>query len=173
MTLPRELSVKNGRLYQNPVRELETMRRNEVRYRDITFTDILQLSGISGRKIDMELDLRPVDENQVYQKFAVRFAQDASHRTAVSFRPHESILKIDRKFSGSRRAVIHQRRSLVRHQNGRIRLRLILDRYSAELFVNDGEQVLSVSIQTDQRAEGISFFCDGLVSMDIVKYDLG
>ncbi|NBH74069.1 glycoside hydrolase family 32 protein [Clostridiaceae bacterium] len=172
MSLPRELSVKDGRLFQKPVRELETLRKNEVRYMDLTFTDILQLSGVSGRTIDMELSIRPVDDNPVYQKFAVRFAQDATHRTAVSFRPHESLLKIDRKFSGSRRAFIHQRRSLVRHCGGRIRLRLILDRFSAELFVNDGEQVLSVSIQTPLKADGISFFCDGLVNMDIVKYDL-
>ncbi len=172
MSLPRELSVKDGRLFQKPIRELETLHRNEVRYRNLTFTDLLQLSGISGRKIDMELSIRPGDENQVYQKFAVRFAQDATHHTAVSFRPQESLLKIDRKFSGSRRALIHQRRSLVRHHNGSIRLRLILDRFSAELFVNDGEQVLSVSIQTPQEAEGISFFCIGLVNMDVVKYDL-
>ncbi len=172
MSLPRELSVKDGRLYQKPVRELEAMRRNEVRYMGVTFTDTLRLSGIQGRRIDMELDIRPVDDRNVYQKFALRFAQDADYHTAVSFRPQESILKIDRKFSGSRRAIIHQRRSLVRHQNGRLRLRLILDRFSAELFVNDGEQVLSATIYTDQAAEGISFFSNGLVDMDVVKYDL-
>jgi len=172
MSLPRELSIKNGRLYQKPIRELEALRRNEVHYNDITFTDTLRLSGISGRRIDMELDIRPVDDSNVYQKFAVRFAQDTNYHTAVSFRPHESILKLDRKFSGSRRAVIHQRRSLVKHQNGRLRLRLILDRFSAELFVNDGEQVLSTTIYTDQAAQGISFFCNGLVNMDVVKYDL-
>ncbi|MDE5598183.1 MAG: glycoside hydrolase family 32 protein [Lachnospiraceae bacterium] len=172
MSLPRELSIKNGRLYQKPVRELEAMRRNEVRYMDITFTDTLQLSGIKGRKIDMELDIRPVDDSNVYQKFAMRFAQDADYYTAVSFHPNDSILKIDRKFSGSRRAVIHQRRSLVKHQNGRIRLRLILDRFSAEIFVNDGEQVLSATIYTEQSAEGILFFANGLVNMDVVKYDL-
>lgn len=172
MSLPRELSIKNGRLYQKPIRELEEMRRNEVRYTDITFTDTLKLCGIKGRRVDMELDIRPIDDSNVYQKFAVRFAQDANYHTAVSFRPHESILKIDRKFSGSRRAIIHQRRSLVKHQNGRLRLRLILDRFSAEMFVNDGEQVLSATIYTDQAAEGISFFCNGLVNMDVVKYDL-
>lgn len=172
MSLPRELFLKNGRLYQRPIRELDAMRGNEVRYTDITFTDILRLNGIKGRRVDMELKLRPVDDDNVYHKFAVRFAQDENCHTAVSFRPHESILKIDRKFSGSRRAFIHQRRSLVRHQNGRIRLRLILDRFSAEIFVNDGEQVLSATTYTDQAADGISFFADGLVNMDVVKYDL-
>lgn len=172
MSLPRELSIKNGRLYQKPVRELEAMRRNEVSHMDITFTDILRLDDIKGRRIDMELELRPVEDGNVYHKFAVRFAQDENYHTAVSFRPHESILKIDRKFSGSRRAFIHQRRSLVSHQNGRIRLRLVLDRFSVEIFVNDGEQVLSATINTDQKADGISFFADGLVNMNVVKYDL-
>ena len=172
MSLPRELSVKNGCLYQNPIRELEAMRTNEVRYMDATFTDTLRLNCIKGRRIDMELEIRPVDDSNVYQKFAVRFAQNADYYTSVSFHPRDSILKIDRKFSGSRRAVIHQRRSLVRHQNGKLRLRLILDRFSAELFVNDGEQVLSATIYTDQVAEGILFFADGLVNMDVVKYDL-
>ncbi len=30
MSLPRELSVKNGRLYQVPIRELDAMRTNKV-----------------------------------------------------------------------------------------------------------------------------------------------
>ncbi len=79
---------------------------------------------------------------------------------------------MDRKFSGSRRAIIHQRRCLVRDRGGEIKLRIILDRYSAEIFVNDGEQVLSATIYTDLQADGISFFADGIVSMDVVKYEI-
>lgn len=82
------------------------------------------------------------------------------------------ILKVDRKFSGSRRAAIHQRRSQVRSENGKIKLRMILDRFSAEIFVNDGEQVMTITMYTDQTANGISFFADGSVKMDVVKYDL-
>ena len=53
-----------------------------------------------------------------------------------------------------------------------LRLRIILDRFSAEIFVNDGEQVMSAAISTDIAAKGISFFSDGQVLMDITKYDL-
>ena len=79
---------------------------------------------------------------------------------------------MDRKFSGSRRAAIHQRRCKVRDENGKIRLRLILDRFSAEVFVNDGEQVMTITMYTEQAADGISFFADGSVKMNVVKYDL-
>lgn len=120
----------------------------------------------------MEIELFPGDVQEIYRKFAVRFAQNDTYQTSVSFRPHESILKIDRKFSGSRRAIIHQRRSKVNTVNGKLKLRLILDRFSAEVFVNDGEQALSATIYTEQEAEGISFFADGQVRMNVVKYDL-
>ena len=87
-----------------------------------------------------------------FQKFAVWFAQNEKYRTSVSFRPYESALKIDRKCSGSRRAFIYQRRSLVN--------------------TNDGEQVLTATVMTDVAANGISFGADGQVEMDITKYDL-
>ena len=51
-------------------------------------------------------------------------------------------------------------------------MRVILDRFSVEVFVNDGEQVMTATMYTDQSADGISFFADGVVTMDVVKYDL-
>ncbi len=172
MSLPRELSIRNGRLYQNPVRELEAMRCNKVVHEKVSFTGTISLAGVKGRCVDMELTLRRGEAQALYQKFAVRFAQNGKYQTAVSFRPRESVLKVDRKFSGSRRAIIHQRRSLVNSVDGSLKLRIILDRFSAEVFVNDGEHVLTATMYTDQAAEGISFFADGTVEMDVVKYDL-
>jgi len=172
MSLPRELSVKNGRLYQKPIRELENMRCEKVVYHDVSFTGTIRLDGVEGRKVDLELKLRPAGDGEIYQKFVVRFAQDERYYTSFSFRPRESILKIDRKFSGSRRAIIHQRRCLVNSGGGELKLRLILDRFSVEAFINDGEQVMSATIYTEQSADGISFFADGEVCMDVVKYSL-
>lgn len=172
MSLPRELAIKNGRLYQTPVRELNEMRRNKVVHSDVAFSGTISLDGVKGRRVDMELTLRPGDERNLYQKFVVRFAQNEEYQTSLSFRPRESILKVDRKFSGSRRAIIHQRRSLVNSNGGNLKLRIILDRFSVEVFVNDGEHVLTAIMYTDQEADGISFFADGDVVMDVVKYDL-
>lgn len=172
MSLPRELSIVNGRLIQKPIRELEGLRGEEVRHENVTFSGLTRLDGIRGRKIDMELSIRPLDEENMYRKFAVRFAQNDTYHTAVSFRPLESIVKIDRKFSGSRRAIIHQRRSRVGSRNGEIKLRIILDMFSVEVFVNDGEHVLSATMYTEKEADGISFLVDGVATMDVVKYDL-
>ena len=172
MSLPRELSVKNGRLYQKPIRELEALRSNKVEYQDVTVSGNISLDGVKGRRVDMELEIRPGDAENVYRKFAVRFAQNDQFYTVLSFHPGDSVMKIDRKFSGSRRALIHQRRALVNSENGKLKLRIILDRFSVEVFVNDGEQVITATLYTDQAADGIAFLADGSVNMDVVKYDL-
>jgi beta-fructofuranosidase len=81
-------------------------------------------------------------------------------------------MKIDRKFSGSRRAIIHQRRAIVPSADGGVRIRLILDRYSAEAFINGGAQTITANLYTDMSAQQITFSAQGAVSMNIVKYDL-
>ena len=169
MSLPRELHVKNGVLYQTPLRELEALRRDKVVHeRVVVENDEVELPGVSGRMLDLEIELEAGDFN----RFAVWFAKNEQYHTGVSFRPHESVFKIDRKFSGSRRAIIHQRRAKVRHENGRLKLRLILDRFSCEVFVNDGEKVLTATLFTDLSADGIAFFADGKAAFRVTKYDL-
>ena len=47
-----------------------------------------------------------------------------------------------------------------------------MDRFSVEVFVNDGEQVMTATMYTEQEADGISFFADGEAEIDVEKYDL-
>jgi beta-fructofuranosidase len=172
MTLPREITIENGRLYQRPVRELLEHRSNKVEYKNVLVDGKLTLEGIEGRTVDLEITIRPKDKEKSFQKFAMWFAQNEQFHTALSFKPYESILKIDRKFSGSRRAFVHQRRAQVKTSDGELKLRVILDRNSAEVFINDGQQTMTTTIMTDLAAQGISFVTDGQVEMDITKYDL-
>ena len=172
MSLPRELHVKNGRLYQSPLRELEALRGAPVEYQNVEIENgEIGLPGIHGRMVDMEIEIEP-GEGELYNRFAVRFAKDGERHTGFSFRPRESVVKVDRKFSGSRRAIIHQRRAKVDHEHGRLKLRLILDRFSVEAFIGDGEKVMSATVGTVTSAEGISFFCDGKARFNVKAYEL-
>ena len=51
-------------------------------------------------------------------------------------------------------------------------MRVILDRFSVEVFLNGGEQVMSAVIMTEQDAREIAFHAIGDVEIDVVKYDL-
>jgi beta-fructofuranosidase len=152
MTLPREISIKDGRLIQQPIRELLAKRSNQVEYKNVIVNDVLVLDGISGRTVDLEITLRPKELDNIFHKFEIKFAQNDKYWTSLSFRPKESILKIDRKFSGSRRAYIHQRRCLVSSMNNELKLRLNIQ-IRVEVFINDGKQVMTATILTDTAAD--------------------
>ena len=171
MTIPRELSIRNGRLYQLPIREIENFRSGEVDYPNVLVNGRMVLDGIHGRQVDLELEIRPADVKG-YREFTIRLAENEKYHTKVIYRPLENILQIDRKFSGSRRAIIHQRRARVYTAGQALKLRMILDRFSVEVFVNDGEQVMTATYYTDLCADGISFASDGEVLMSITKWDL-
>ena len=171
MSMPREIYLKNGRLFQKPIRELSLYRNRRVEYRDVLLDGKKTLEGIEGRVAELDISIRPADDTP-YRKFLMYFAENDKYHSILSFRPYESLLKIDRKFSGSRRAYIHQRRCQVADRKGEIRLHVFLDRFSMEVFINDGEQVMTATILTDSDARGISFESDGRLIMDIEKYSL-
>ena len=172
MSLPRELFLKDGRLYQRPVRELAQYRSGKTAYQDVLLNGEKTLEGIEGRVAELDIRVRPADPGNPYRNFIMYFARNEKYYSILSYRPHESWLQIDRKFSGSRRAYIHQRRCLVPDRHGEIRLHVILDRFSVEVFINDGEQVMTATILTGSEARGISFETDGKAVMDITKYTL-
>ena len=175
MTLPRELSFKDGRLYQRPIREMEIYYTNSVAYKKVPVSDEISLYAVEGRTIDLDITVRPAPGEHLYRKFSVWFAMDPVTRnhTAVRFTPADGTVKIDRKYAGSRKALVHQRRCLVpESMDGNIRMRIILDRYSCEVFINDGRYVMSAVIFTDLSAEKICFRTEGKAIIDVTKKEI-
>ena len=67
---------------------------------------------------------------------------------------------------------MHERKCKVADKNGEIKLRMLLDRFSVEIFVNDGEQALSTTIYTPQTDNNIVFDVIGTANVEVEKYDL-
>ena len=170
MTLPRELSVKEGRLLQNPVRELDAFRGRHVAYQDVPVTTEVDLPGIRGRVLDMTVSVRPAGNGCRW--FKLHLAKDGEHATTIRYEPGRSTVRVDRSRCGVRHGSVHVRDFSVRPQNGAIKLRVVLDRHSLEIFVNDGEQAASFILYTPQQADAVSFESAGGVLVDVEKYDL-
>jgi len=169
--LPRELSIRDGRLYQEPIRELSLYRKNEVKF-DGVIEGEQMIEGFSGRPAELEVEIEMPSEEFSYQKFSIQVARNEEYHTKISYRPAEGTLKLDRKFSGSRRAVIHQRRAKVTPKDEVLKLRVIIDRCSVEVFINDGEQVMTAVIYTDLDATGMCFVSEGKTRVKARKWDL-
>ena len=129
------------------------------------------LNGVEGRTIDMTVEIRPAGR-ELYHCFRIHLAGDGEHVTSIRYRPDTSVLKIDRTRSGSNADVVHTRSLLVRPRDGRLKLRILMDRFSVEIFANDGETAASMAIFTRQEASAINFDAEGSVLMDVKKYDI-
>ncbi len=172
MTLPRELSVRDGRLIQAPVRELENYHGERISYKNVPLSNETFLTGIRGRTIDMTVSVRPSNPANMYRWFRINLAKDGEHVTTIRFKPDQAIVRVDRSRCGYPFDIVHMREFPVYSRHGSIKLRVVLDKRSLELFVNDGEQVASFVMYTPVNADVISFEADGEVHLDVDKYDL-
>jgi len=167
MALPREISLRGGRLYQQPIRELETLRKNTVTHTGVTVGGRTELPGVCGRYADMELAL-----SGQYESFTVNLAEGDGMKTILTWEPKKQMLILDRRSSGTRRTFVHKRRCVVDTCGQEIRLRVILDRNSVEVFAGEGEKTMSMVLHTPMTASGISFEAEGSAVMDVVLHEL-
>ncbi len=171
MTLPRELNVRDGRLIQNPVRELESYRSQHVAYADVPLNGKTAFHDVKGRCLDLTVDIRP-DDNALYKSVTVCLAEGDGYAVTVSYDPEKGTVLVDRSRGGWPENVISRREFAVRDREGAITLRFILDRYSIELFVNEGEQAATFAIFSPEYADGISFGSEGDATITVEQYTL-
>lgn len=60
----------------------------------------------------------------------------------------------------------------INKEGSKIKLRLLIDRYSIEIFVNDGEQTSTSTYYTPLDAKEITFESNGEAIVNIEKYDI-
>jgi beta-fructofuranosidase len=102
----------------------------------------------------------------------MKFAADEEHCCELIYDPQRSILTIDRSRSGQSDEITKRRSIRVRRRGGSLDLRILLDRWSAEIFINGGEQVMSVTYHTPPEAETISFRSEGKAVLDISSHKI-
>ena len=168
MSIPRELSVKNGHLIQNPIREIKNYYKNTIKYENQLIQGEVNLDGISGREIDMTIEISGRD----YEDFTISVAKNNEYETLINFDPKRNIISFDRSYSSKLGDSLHKREMKVRDQKGKVKLRLIMDKYSVEIFANDGEQVMTSTFYTPLDATEISFYTKGNATINIEKHDI-
>ena len=160
LTLPRELKLINGKLYQKPIAEMETIR---------------------GEKIEFSGDVKgevEVGEGQTYEiiakfknissDFGIKLRADEKNETVVKFDFEAKKLILDRSKG---RQTDKRVRKVFLGDLDNIELRIFVDNSSVEVFVNGGEEVFSSRIFPEKGANGISVFADKDVNVEIEKWE--
>lgn len=168
MSIPRELNLKDGRLIQKPVREIEQYYENKVCYQDITLDGKLELEDLRGRELDMTVEIKGGPDACT----EIMLACDETLHTIIKYDARKTEVTFDRTYAGIKKDIIHNRTMKVRDRQGSVKLRILVDKYTVELFANDGEQTMSSLIYTPLEAENICFSSTERVNLNVVKYDV-
>lgn len=168
LIFPRELHLKDGKIVQTPAKELDAAHGNHIRHDKVIIQQETTLEGIGGRVADLTVQVQPGD----YRSFTIKLAADPEYHTSLTYEPHSSLLTLDRSYAGSRADIVHSRSCKVRPQGGALKLRILMDKNSIEVFANDGEQTMTVWIYTPQTADQITFAADGEVTASVEQYEL-
>lgn len=164
MTLPRELSFDtHGRLLQKPVRELENWYKNSIHFdRKIIAQIPEEITGVRGRYCDFTIHF--TDNN--FDEFVIDLAAGDYNYTRFTLCPHMEYMEIDRTYSGMEEDYVSVRKATYPKEGVR-NLRFILDSHSVEIFVNDGEMVLSIVIPYVKDSDKITFACSHEATIDL------
>ena len=170
MTVPREIAIEDGRLIQRPVREIEALWRDTVRYNEVTVGQETVLPGVEGRLLDAALTVRPLSGPC---RFTVTLARDQEHRVVIEWDSAREELLFDRSGEDTCQDIAHIRRVRVEKREEALSLRMLLDRESVELFLNGGRQVLTAVLNAPAAATGVTFASDAPALLSVEAHPLG
>lgn len=157
-TLPRNLTIRDQRLYQQPIEEIKAFYRDPVIKNDIFLRhQKMMLQDVSGNKIALHLE---IDLNQS-EDFSLECFKCGDRYVTLSYRDHHLVL--DRTHMGTlikdeRKGTEEMVRTCALTPSDTLTLDLFLDVSSLEVFINDGRYCMTANIYGDpHRDTGITF----------------
>lgn len=170
MTLPRVLELKNNKIYQNPVAELRTLRKNQIEYSGIEIRDEeIELKNIYGDVFELLIEIEVIDAVEFGIK--LRCSRDGTEETGVIYNRKTRKLELNRNNSGKGYGGV-RRCSL--SSDLQLKLNIFSDTSSLEMFINNGEEVFTSRIYPDKISKAIKFFAKGggIRIKNLKKWDL-
>ncbi|WP_263820593.1 glycoside hydrolase family 32 protein [Salinibacter sp.] len=151
------------RLVQQPVKELQQLRENSVSLDEQTLeAGTMQLGddGFSGRTLELMAEFEPGEAETV--GLNVRVGEN--EETKIGYDAESGVVFVDRSDAGVddfHQSFADRDEAPLMPQNGRIKLHVLVDRSSVEVFANDGARVLTHRIFPDSASDGVELFTEG------------
>ncbi|MFM8370289.1 MAG: glycoside hydrolase family 32 protein, partial [Chloroflexota bacterium] len=165
-SLPRELTLvqtQHGiRLQQTPIAKLKSLRWGTLQWFDRKI--------LPGKNLLSELQkdtfeiLAEFQVDTPAEMFGFYVRKSNTQRTIIAYKPKTQELVLDRTTSGQvdfKDGFAASYSVLLQPENGRIRLRIIVDRCSVEVFANDGLVAMSALIFPTGQNVGVEVFSNG------------
>ncbi len=160
LTLPRELKVIDGKLYQLPINEMESIRGEKIEFSKKVAGEVKVGTGttyelkakFTNINSDCRLKLRTGKNSETVLKFDYNDKKFVLDRTKGE-QPDKRLRKV---YLGDISA---------------LELTVFVDNSSVEVFINGGAEVFSSRIFPEKDANGIIVFADKDVNVEIEKWE--
>lgn len=160
MTVPRELSLENGKVFSRPVKELKLRRDSHIEHKNIAIESTLKsLNGVSGS----HYELKTVFDMSDAETLTIKLRTSADEETVLTYNKNSQLLILNRDNSGAGPA--GEREMPTPLVNNQLALHIFMDTSSVEIFVNDGFGVMSARIYPTDSSTGISFAATGTATL--------
>lgn len=169
LTIPRVLSVQNHRLIQQPIKALQQLRQSKLQATFDISDQSLMLQQFTGTHYELNID---VLEN-TSKGFHMDIRQSEEEYTRLTYESDTQRFTLDRTWSGQLPNQVDGTTRSVTLSDALYRLQIYVDTSSVEIFLNDGQAVMTSRIFPKVSSDGIRIHSEGgHVTLDITKYDL-
>jgi beta-fructofuranosidase len=156
MSLPRELTIKDGQLEQHPVIELEALRGQKTEWHNL----LLQTETKITQGDSLEIRARFVQQHSQKIGFKLRSTPDDQEFTLVYVDLKTGELVIDRSHSSLDQSVANDQRRTSIQASEVFELRIFLDGSTLEVFMH-GQAIATRIYPTQSNALEIHAFSEG------------
>ncbi|WP_199624625.1 glycoside hydrolase family 32 protein [Paenibacillus alkalitolerans] len=154
MTLPREVTLVDGKLRFCPAAELAAYRGPLEEIHELRLEGETDL-GLRGDSYELDVVFRA----ETAVEFGLKLRVDGAEETVLAYRPNERLFRFNRDRSGI--GLGGERRTAIELEDGRLALRVFVDKSSVEVFLQDGRKVMTGRIYPGENSSGIRAFASG------------
>ena len=165
MTIPRVLKVKENMIYTIPIPELKKLRKEHIHYSQ-KIKDEISLENVDGDCYELNVVANLENTN----KMTLKLRTSKLEETVITYNKITKCFNLNRDKSGQ--ALSGERKVNIDLVNNKLELQIFSDKSSLEIFINEGQRVLSTRIYPTQQATGIKFSADNFANMDIDFYKI-
>lgn len=169
LSLPRTLSIEEGKLYQRPHHAYKSLRYNEETALGYANKFMKQLHPYEGEQFEMCIDILENEATEIY--FELRTSKN--NATLITYNTHSRLVTLDCSESGALPQGDFGTKCSVQLAKPLEQLRIFVDSSSIEIFCNNGERVMSSRIFPSKNSKGIRAATEsGQVYLKFTKYNL-
>src|SRR5699024_10127587 len=151
MTVPRVMTLAQGRIRQNPVADLEKLRYDGISAEGYFNHFPRKMKDFYGDCYELIIDINENNASEIY----IKLRMSRQEETLLIYNTESRLFTLDVEFSGKLPGNVDGTKRSVELEEDLRQLRIYMDKSSIEIFINEGEAVMSSRIFPDKRAHGV------------------